>query len=96
MRLVLLPQVRKDLKGIMAYYERAATDKIAEEFYAEFERLAEEAVGRPHSFSARQSETRRVNFSRFPYHFLFRIESDKVVVTVVRHNKRHPSFGTDR
>jgi plasmid stabilization system protein ParE len=96
MGFVLHPAVRKDLKGIIAYYKKVASPRVADNFYDEFLRAAEEAAKRPRSFSARERDTRRVNFTRLPYHLLFRVRADEIVVTVVRHNKRHPSFGMDR
>jgi hypothetical protein len=45
---------------------------------------------------ARQLGTLRVNLRRFPYHFLFRIVGDSVRILVVRHDRRHPSFGIRR
>src|SRR4051794_39288186 len=96
MRLVLLPEVREDLKEIITHYKRVASTSVAEDFRAEFRRLAREAVERPGSFAVRRYDLRRVNFHRFPYHLLFYIDGETVVVLVLKHNQRHPDFGLDR
>jgi plasmid stabilization system protein ParE len=69
---------------------------LADEFYAELRRFMEYAVARPESFAVRERDLRRVNLKRFPYHFLFRIADDTVRILVVRHHRRHPSFGAGR
>lgn len=96
MRLVLLPEVRKDLREIIAHYKSVAGTSVAEDFHAEFRRFAIEAAERPRSFAVRRENVRRVNFHRFPYHLLFHIERETVVVLVVKHNQRDPDFGVDR
>jgi plasmid stabilization system protein ParE len=96
MRLVLHPQVYSDIDKIMEYYEATATPELANDFYVELRRFMAQAASRPESFSIRERDIRRVNLERFPYHFLFRIVGDAVRVLVVRHHRRHPSFGIRR
>ncbi len=96
MRPVFHPRVFSDLAKIMEYYERVATHALADDFYAEFRRFVAEAGERPESFSIRERDIRRVNLRRFPYHFLFRVVGDSIRILVVRHHRRHPSFGTSR
>ena len=96
MRLVLHPKVYSDIDKIMEYYERVATPKLADEFYAELRHFMEQAADRPESFSVRERDIRRVNLQRFPYHFLFRIVGDVVRILVVRHHSRRPSLGIRR
>jgi toxin ParE1/3/4 len=96
MRVVLHPKITSDVGVIMDYYENVAGRELAEDFYAELRRFIAEAAERPESFSVRERDLRRVNLSRFPYHFLFRIVGDVVRILVVRHDRRHPSFGVRR
>ena len=96
MRLVLHPKIRSDVDAIMEYYERIAGRDLADDFYAELRRFILEAVERPASFAVRERDLRRVNLHRFPCHFLFRTVGDAVRVLVVRHHRRHPSFGIHR
>lgn len=96
MRLVLHPKVASDIRAIMEYYERVANPALADDFYNELRRFMLKAAERPESFSVRESDLRRANLIRFPYHFLFRVVGDSVRILVVRHNRRHPSHGTQR
>jgi plasmid stabilization system protein ParE len=96
MRLILLSRVHGDVRSIMAHYNRVAPPHVATDFYTEFLRVIELAAVRPTSFSVRDDALRRVNLRGFPYHILFRIVEEAVEVIVVRHHKRHPSYGTRR
>jgi plasmid stabilization system protein ParE len=96
MRLVLHPSVFSDISKIMEYYEQVATAELADEFYRELRHFIQEAAERPESFAIRERDVRRVNLRRFPYHFLFRIVGNSLRILVVRHDRRHPSFGIRR
>ena len=96
MRLVLHPKVYSDIDEIMGYYERVATLGLADDFYAELRYFMTKAADKPESFSIRERDIRRANLRRFPYHFLFRVVGDQVRILVVRHDHRHPSFGSTR
>ena len=96
MQVVLHREVHSDVGAIMAYYERIASRELADDFYAELRHFMSEAAERPESFSIRERDLRRVNLSRFPYHFLFRIVGGAVRILVVRHHRRHPSVGIHR
>ena len=84
MRLILHPKVYTDIDKITEYYEQVASPELAD------------AAEKPASFSIRESDIRRVNLRRFPYHFLFRIVGDVVRILVVRHHGRRPAFGMRR
>lgn len=96
MRLVLYPKVYSDIDEIMGYYERTATPQLADDFYAELRHYMTQAAERPESFSIRESDIRRVNLQRFPYHFCFRIVGDVVRILVLRHHNRRPTVGIRR
>ena len=96
MRVILHQKVYSDVDKIMEYYEQAGIPKLADEFYEELSHFIAEAGAKPETYSIRQSDVRRVNLQRFPYHFLFRIVGDTVRILVVRHHRRHPSLGISR
>jgi plasmid stabilization system protein ParE len=96
MRTVYYPKIYSDLSAIMQYYEEVARAELADQFYHEFILAVKEAAQRPESFRIRAHGLRRVNLSRFPFHFLFRIVDDSIRILVARHHKRHPSLGIRR
>ena len=95
MRLDVHPRV-SDIDEIMGRYERAATRRLADEFYAEVRLLMVAAAKNPKRFAVRERDIRRANLKRFPFHFLFRIVGETIRVLVVRHHRRHPSYGMSR
>lgn len=96
MRLEFHRQVASDITRIMDYYEGVARPDLADEFYAELQFYFQKAADSPESFGVRERDLRRVNLTRFPYHFLFRLVGDRVRILVVRHHKRRPSLGVQR
>jgi plasmid stabilization system protein ParE len=96
MRLILHPNVKGDVQEILDYYRQVGGEQLEIDFYRELQSSMQDALSRPELFAIRERDIRRVNLSRFPYHFLFRITSDTVRVLVVRHHRRHPSFGMRR
>lgn len=96
MRLVYNPRVQRDITEALRYYDEACGGELGDAFFAEFLARAETARLQPKRFHPEFGELRRVNLKRFPYHFLFRTVGDTVRILVVRHNRRHPSFGIHR
>ncbi len=100
MKVQLNSAVYNDLREIMEHYDEVASGDIASTFYTEFRLYADRAVAMPKSYpiySDSPEKIRRVNFRRFPYHFLFRqIDKNTIRILVVRHDHRHPSYGMDR
>lgn len=96
MRLEFHRQISSDISRIMDYYEEVAGSKLADEFYNELLSFFQKAADSPEAYDIREHDLRRVNLERFPYHFLFRIVSERVRILVVRHHRRRPSLGLHR
>jgi len=96
MRLEFHSQVASDIARIMEYYEDVAGRQLADEFYSELRSCFQKAADSPEVYDVRSRDLRRVNLERFPYHFLFRIVSDRVRILVVRHHRRRSSLGFSR
>ena len=96
MRLVLHRRVCSDVDEIMDYYARAEHPELAEDFYRELRGFLLDAARRPDRYHFFKGDLRRVNLRRFPYHFLYRVVGGCVRVLVVRHHRRHPSYGLER
>ena len=96
MRLEFHPQIASDISRIMEYYQDVSGIQLADEFYSELRAFFQQAARFPHAYHTVQHDLRRVDLERFPYHFFFRIVSDRVRILVVRHHKRRPSLGLSR
>ena len=96
MRLIYSPLVQRDVAEVLGYYDEVGSPELGDAFFDELCTRAELVRQHPERFHRAPGELRRVNLKKFPYHFLFRVLGDVVRVLVVRHNRRHPSFGLRR
>ena len=71
MNVVCHPDVQKDVSNILRYYDRI-DPRLGDEFWAELNSFIAKAAANPSWFHFDKPGRRRVNLSRFPYHFLFR------------------------
>jgi plasmid stabilization system protein ParE len=95
MRLAYHPLVQSEVNRILRHYDRISP-RLGDEFWEELMRLVELVSLKPERFHFADRGLRRANMRRFPYHLLFREGLVGVRVIVVRHNRRHPSYGTGR
>ena len=96
MRLEFPRNVASDISRIIEYYEAVAGSNLADDFYRELRLSFKKTANSPEAYDIVEQDLRRVNLERFPYHFLFRIVSDRVRVLVVRHHRRRPSLDLHR
>jgi plasmid stabilization system protein ParE len=88
--------IRKDLDGVLSYYERESGPELADRFFETFVEVAEKASKDPRHFHWVAGVLRRANLPGFPYHFLYREKPFGIRVLVLRHDRRHPDFGLRR
>ena len=96
MRIVLHPRVYAEIDAIMEYYANTVGSSFANDFYQEFRLAALRIADHPEHIQEQMHGYKRVNLKRFPYNFLFRENEDHIRILVVRHNARHPAYGTQR
>ena len=90
------PAAIRDTREITAYY-REISPELAIEFQTELEATLLKAAHNPgHFHPAPNSNYRRANLKRFPYHALYGVKAGRIRVFVVKHHKREPSYGLDR
>ncbi|MEO0416515.1 MAG: type II toxin-antitoxin system RelE/ParE family toxin [Verrucomicrobiota bacterium] len=88
-------RVQHDLNQALDYY-RLESAKLADEFFDLFIEATAIANNNPKHFHFDPSGLRRFNLKRFPYHFLYDENAKGIRIWVLRHNKRHPSYGLRR
>ena len=90
------PLTASDLNNAVTYYDRQRAglgDELRSEVYAAIARIREN----PFQFATVEHEFRRCFVHRFPYSVQFRLIGDKALrILVIRHHRRHPSFGLTR
>ena len=95
MKAVYHPAVQGDVSRILRYYD-SITRQLGDEFWEELNSCIRRAAENPQHFHFQARDRRRVNLSRFPYHFLFREMPDGIRITVIRHHKQNPARGLKR
>ena len=96
MRVEYHPAVEAELGEIKRYYEERVAG-LGGAFIDEFERQVLVLAATPRRWSVVSENIRRCLMRRFPYVIYFREAGDDVIrITVVRHHRRHPSYGEGR
>ena len=95
MEVIYHPLVRRDVVEILRYYQDISP-KLADEFEDELRATLAKAVSNPLRFHLTRRGFRRATLNRFPYHFIYEVQTEVIRVMVVRHNKRHPEYGMGR
>lgn len=91
----LLQSAQEDLRRAARFYE-AESPGLGTDFLVEAERVfsnlgMDPEIGVPLSRGARRTLLRR-----FPYLVIYRIETERVLVLAVGHQRRHPDFWLGR
>ena len=88
--------VQKDVSEVMRYYEEESGTRLADEFFEELMTSVNRCGENPERFHFDPCGLRRMNLPRFPFHFLYEIRRNDILILVLRHHTRHPSFGLRR
>jgi plasmid stabilization system protein ParE len=96
MRIEYHPAVADELEEIRDYYELKSAG-LGRDFVNEFEQQLSRIAAMPRRWMCVRGDLRRALMKRFPYVVYFReVNGDRIRVTVVKHERRHPSFGLAR
>ena len=88
--------VQQDMNDVRQYYIDEVGERLADRFYEAFLSVVDRAGANPKYFHEFRPPLRRANIPKFPYHFLFRETLNGIRILVLRHDKRHPSYGLSR
>jgi plasmid stabilization system protein ParE len=89
------PAIESELLRVRRYYE-SKVPGLGVEFITEFEQHVLQIVATPERWRIIERDIRRVLMKRFPYVIYYRALPDRVRVTVIKHQRRHPSLGSFR
>ena len=93
--LIFHPEASQDVRDIQFHYSQIS-ESLATRFWGELNLILDRIEQNPEQHHFDRSGLRRSNLKKFPYHVLFEITSQCIFILVVRHDKRHPSYGLDR
>jgi toxin ParE1/3/4 len=96
MRVEYHPAVEGELQEIRNYYE-ARSPGLGAQFVDEFERQVLAVAAAPERWMVATGDIRRCLMRRFPYVIYFRqVGQQRLRITVVKHQRRHPDWGSER
>ena len=90
------PAVEAELRDIQQYYDDRSPG-LGAQFLDDFERQVLALAATPQRWMVVAGDTRRCLMRRFPYIIYFRqLQEQGIRITVVKHQRRHPSLGRER
>ena len=90
------PAVALELDEIRNYYNQRSAG-LGDEFVDEFERQVLRIAAAPERWMVIERDIRRSMLKRFPFVIYFRrVASNRIRVTVVKHQRQHPDRGRKR
>ncbi|WP_409050654.1 type II toxin-antitoxin system RelE/ParE family toxin [Variovorax guangxiensis] len=92
----LHPGAVQDVAGILDFYAERAGAIVAQRFLSEFERVADLLVKHPGFGTPSASGRRAFPLRVFPYTLVYRQGDAGILILVVRHQHRKPSYGGAR
>lgn len=88
--------VVRDLRVALNYYELEGGIKLADRFFAEVEEGVAKIISQPTAQHFSDGGYRRRALRSFPYHILYDVDGQGIWIGILRHDRRHPSYGLRR
>jgi plasmid stabilization system protein ParE len=95
MRVIRHPKLANDIRDAAMHYAEIS-QIVSSAFWLELDSVISSIERNPRSHHYDSCGLRRANMKRFPYHLLYDVDDDTLYLVVFRHDRKHPSFGTDR
>ena len=86
MRTIVDRGVHIELQEAMDYYRRNAGLRAAARLFTEFKRCKILLGRSPRAFPVIRDDIRRLNLHRFPYHILYKVLDDSILIVKLKHD----------
>lgn len=96
MEIIYHRRIQRDLRTVLAFYEAEGGAKLGDRFFADVEHAVAGVLRSPKAFHFIVDGLRRASLESIPYHFVYEENEQALRFLVLRHDKRHPSFGLRR
>jgi toxin ParE1/3/4 len=83
------PEAQEDLDQAIEWYEKQRAG-LGTQLLAAVREVIERLQWRPESYPITLRGTRRALTRRFPYHVIYRVEAERIVIVAVFHSSRDP------
>lgn len=96
MRIVeFLAKASEELEAAASYYDKHQPG-LGYQFIAEVRKTRDRMVALPNAAPEVREGIRRRSIHRFPYHVIYRVAEEKIIVVAVAHKRRRPGFWLGR
>lgn len=95
MQVIRHPELAADIRDVAIHYADLS-ERVLASFWAELDLILASIERNPRSHHFDACGLRRANLQKFPYHLLYEVDDDIIFLAVLRHDRRHPSFGLNR
>ena len=95
MQVIRHPKLAADIRDTAAHYAEVS-ERVVESFWSELDLILASIERNPRSHHFDACGLRRANFRKFPYHLLYEVDGNSILLVVLRHDRRHPRYGLDR
>ena len=95
MQIIRHPHLAADIRDVAMHYAEVS-ERVLAAFWIELDLVLASIERNPRSHHFDSCGLRRASFQRFPYHLLYEVEDETIYLVVLRHDRRHPSFGIER
>lgn len=96
MNYLLHPGAEQDVADALDFYSKQAGCAVAVRFLDEFERAANLLLAHPDLGTPTRNVRRAIPLKVFPYLLIYRNLEDSILILIVRHQHRLPSYAHDR
>jgi hypothetical protein len=95
MRVVSHPEVDEELEAAALWYEDRQAG-LGDDFLHEFARTVHRIVAEPERWRKVGDDHRKLNFHRFPFAIIYRVQAGVIYVQAVMHLHRRPFYWKGR
>jgi plasmid stabilization system protein ParE len=96
MKIEYHPAIEFELREIVKFYNEISK-RLGAEFLNEFEKQVLRISAMPTRWVIVENNIQRALLKRFPFAIYFRVfENDVIRILIVKHQRRHPSYGIER
>jgi len=94
MKTVRHPDLAGDIKEVAEHYADIS-ERVLDVFWQELDFVLDSIKKNPRRHHFASCGLRRANFKRYPYHVLYDVNNNQILLLVLRHDRRHPDYGLE-
>ena len=90
-----VPDAKAELDEAIEWYQ-LRNEKIAIHFTDAVEEATKRVMANPLIYRVRKNDTRYCQVDIFPYHLIFKLHKDEIIILAIAHTSRKPGYWQNR